>query len=379
MYLKRLELASFRNYRESSAEFIPGFNVLVGENAQGKTNLLEAINYCCSLRPLRDIDSSGLILHEAESSNLIASFFLDDLDYRVAIVILPKIRNVFLNGNRVSRLSEFYGKFVAVSFGPDDILLFKSSPGERRKYLDRVCSSFDSGYIDILRRYIRALSQRNLLLKDYENSRREELSAFTEQLIEAGSELALLRGNISRLLFNEVKPACRAIFCNEQTNNFEPQLDYQSDVYLDDFAALDRSKALKLVSEEFRLKLEKTSDREKYRGHTLCGPHRDDISAILDDRPFIDTASQGQLRSLSIALKISEMKVLREKTGFYPLFLLDDISSELDERRTGYLFSYLAEIGAQVFLTTTDEKIIESITSENLALYRIKSGAITEA
>jgi DNA replication and repair protein RecF len=377
MYLKRLELASFRNYEESSVEFFQGFNVLIGENAQGKTNLLEAINYCCSLRPLRDIDTVGLIMHSAENSRLAADFYLDDLDYRVVISILPKSKNVFLNGNRISRLSEFYGKFVSVSFGPDDIILFKSSPSERRKYLDRICASYDPFYIDVLRRYSRSLSQRNSLLKDFDNSRLEELDAFTEQLIESGAELVYLRSHISSLLFTEVKPACNAIFCSDYEMNFEPVLHYGSDILLEDQLQEEREKLISLLKDKFREKLKVTADRELYRGHTLCGPHRDDISAQLNGRPFTDTASQGQLRSLAIALKIAEMKILEEKTGFYPLFLLDDISSELDPRRTGYLFKYLAEIGAQVFLSTTDEKIINAIAGAQFAQFQIKSGAIS--
>lgn len=328
--------------------------MLAGPNGQGKTNFLEAVYLLCTLRPLRAQKPSELVrLGSAGPARAAGHFEVPGGIREVAVEIREGRRYASVDGKGVRDPDELFGGLAVVAFTPDDLALVKGGPEGRRRLLDRAVQNRHPAHLADARDYLKALKSRNQLLR--ENAPREVREAFDEPLARLGARIRLRREQ----LLDELRSHAARAFSEVARGEAPLELAYQaagrdSDA-LGAEAALGGEPAL---IERLLLALRRRLPRDQDRGYTSVGPHADDLGLGIGERPARLFASQGQARAVVLAFKIGEIENLRREQGRAPLLLLDDVSSELDPARNAFLMQYLAELGAQVVLTTTDAKLV---------------------
>jgi DNA replication and repair protein RecF len=335
VHLARLRLRNFRNYRRLDVEFAPGFHLLLGGNAQGKTNLLEAIYLMATLRSFRGVGSAQLIRH-GEKAYFVGGTVIGPEQHEIKIYWSPRLRNVSLDGRPVRRITEYLGTLRAVVFCTEDLLLVKGPARVRRRFLDLLLAQTQPGYLPLLQRYLLAVRSRNALLR-HTPVDETALEVFTEQLIRLGSELIRHR----RELLPRLAPLVARAHQRIARSGEELQVEYDA-----------------AVKNDFATELAKSRARERACGATLVGPHRDDLRLLLDGRPAAQFASEGQKRTLAIALKMAQAELLTAVHGSAPVLLIDDVMGELDvNRRSGFvpLLERSRQTSGQVFMTATEE------------------------
>jgi len=348
--LLSLNLEDFRNLASVSLTPSPHATIIVGPNGQGKTNLLEGLFFLATLKPLRATRLSELVRFGQPKSAVTGRFLLGGAEREIRVEVAEGKRQAFVDGKKAASLEDYFGGVSVVAFTPDDLSAVKGGPEGRRQLLDRAVFNRFPAYLKESREYGRALKSRNKLLRD--NADPAYLEAFDATLARAGARLYARR----RALLDELIPrAVRAFEAIGRTPvpariTYKPaHLEFEQS-----FAKADESQLagalLAALSQRMRRDLE--------RGFTSVGPHADDLGLSLGDRSARAYASQGQQRAMILAWKIAEIENLSAAHGALPLLLLDDVSSELDPERNAYLMSYLAESGAQVFLTTTDAGLV---------------------
>jgi DNA replication and repair protein RecF len=318
MRLRQLTLRDFRNVALATVEFRGRQQFFVGANAQGKTNLLEAAGYLTALRSFRTSENKLLIAHGREVAALAAGFEHERLgDTRVTVKVRRNGKELWCDQTRITRLADYLGKFPTVVFSSQDMSLVRGAPALRRRWLDLTLASMDAGYLAALQTYTKALAARNALLKRG-NASAAELGAFEQQLAPAavvlivrrreglGALSALMRGSYARL--------------DEATGSEAGDLRYEPDFPEESVDAL----LVKLVSGRAR--------EAQFRA-TLVGPHRDDFSFLIQGGPARDFASEGQQRSLVLALRLAQAAWFHERSGVRPVLLADDVLGELDPNR----------------------------------------------
>lgn len=343
MILKKIEYQNFRNIKEATLIFNPGVNLLYGDNAQGKTNAIEGIYLCAQGRSHRTAREKDYILYGEEFAKVTLDYADSFRDKRLELRYLKTGRKFCKkNGLAVKKMSEFIGNFRAVIFCPEYLSIVRNGPGERRNFLDSALCQLDSEYLSALQKYATALSQRNRLLSEYSfhpDAFEETGDLWAEKIAEMGEILSFKRAEYLEKVEKEVK-----MLFSEMTNGEErPELIYKKP----------------MKKEEYMAQFLSGKQREIRAGTTLFGVHRDDIEILLNGKQARIFASQGQQRSLAVAMKLAEGSVSKEKTGEYPVFLLDDVLSELDDKRKRFILSGLAE--RQVIITCCDEKEVEKI------------------
>lgn len=372
MLVKALRLRHFRNLSSIDLKPHPRFNIFSGANGQGKTNLLEALYLLSAVKSFRPQTNAELIEFDQSQASLEAHVERGGQERIVKIEIGERGKKVYLNNNKVKQLSSFFGTLNVVMFGPEDISLMKGSPSNRRRFIDRAIFNAQPAYATESMHYDEVLKQRNALLKGPHNSDRKLLAVYDEQLIQYGASIVQRRYNY----LHEFKPTFEKTFQDIFDASFEAELTYElgwhSGPLNDPDAVLsDRIKIEQLLADA----LERTSGEERDRGHTLVGPHRDDLGATLNGRELKAFASQGQHRAFVLAMKIAEISHLEERYNFAPILLLDDVSSELDRDRNRYLFDFLCDrMEGQVFITTTHRDYI--LLDHDLAVFHVKHGEI---
>jgi len=361
MRLLSLDVADFRNLVSVHLEPGPRFNVLHGDNAQGKTNLLEAIQLVAFLRSFRSRRSRDVIRWDTEEARLEARVEDGGIESRVRIVLRPGERVVELDGKRVRSPMTYYGVFRSVLFGPDDLDLTKGSPDARRRYLDRILFLSDPGFWTALKGYNEAVDARNRLLQQRETDQRL-YRGFEAQIAEHAIGVLTRRkqvlGRVAEMIDQLVTGLARWRDAGLKVSYAPsvPQVAWTVDAY--------------------RERLEGCRERDGVRGYTSIGPHKDDLEITFGNgRSFRSFASQGQHRLLAILLKITEMEVLDRITGSYPVLLLDDVSSELDAGHHALLQAHLERTGGQVFVTTTDREVLPA--AADIHYYRVAAGTLT--
>lgn len=393
MRLTSLRLTNFRNYRKLDLSFNDGIHVFYGDNAQGKTNLLEAIFLCTCARSHRTGRDEELVLH-GETFYKSEVVFLTDrgLEEKLSFsYLLPEAlnsgrsaRKMAYNDIVVSNISEMIGLFHAVIFAPEDLQIVKGGPGGRRRFLDLLISQSSRPYFRSLQRYGQLLLQRNSLLKiirDRSNTKRpawqepEEAPDGQEaqaagKALPAGAEVP----DLPPLTMQEELAVWDRALAAEAAYILKKRLDYVEKI--SEYAGLslayltDSNEQLSLKyktiggishlqSEEeiagiFYARLQRSAEDDVFRGSSSIGPHRDDLDINLNEYPARTYASQGQQRSLVLSLKIAELLLLKELTGERPILLLDDVMSELDSKRREHLLKIVS--GHQVFMTGTDKE-----------------------
>ena len=372
MYCKKVKLNNFRNISECSIDFCDGINVLAGENAQGKTNLLEAIFFASVGRSFRASSSNEMILFGRKNAVVSIDYMSEKKERGDNITIQlfsDKKKIVEKNHLRVERLSDIVGSFRSVLFCPEHLSLIKDGPLERRNYLDIAISRISPKYIRSLQRYAYFLKQRNALIKSAPKSREvfdATIDLWSEQLATEAAEISLLRLQFIKRV-NTIVSSC----FEEMTGKKESvDIIYRGSAGLSGDEYLDKE----LVKQKYLTLLSSSHDREIMIGSTLWGIHKDDIEIKLNSKNARSFASQGQQRSLALALKLAEGEICKEEFGDYPVFLFDDVLSELDETRRDYMLSFAT--GKQVIITTCEMGILDKIRADKKIL--VENGTYRE-
>ena len=363
-----IALSDFRNIESASVSFSPGVTVLYGDNAQGKTNLLEAVYYAAIGKSFRGQNAPEVIRFGAPSASLSVDYIAKGRQQNITMRLFrDRARAVEKNRVRVTKMSELVGSFRAVLFCPEHLSLVKGGPAERRQFLDIAISAENPLYLATLQRYAHILKQRNALLKkekDQPESFRQTVEIWSHQLAVEGAYIARARKQYVEKLERFVKTTFAEMMGERETPAlFYLGCDKREGADYADIAATEQ-----YLFERLTTNLE----RELAAGATLYGAHKDDIEILLNGHPARTFASQGQQRSLSLALKIAEGEICREDCGEYPVFLFDDVLSELDASRRAFLLSRMA--GKQVIMTSCEGKEEKSDLSIRVANGRVERG-----
>ncbi len=348
MECKSIHIQNFRNIEQAHVHFDPGVNILVGDNAQGKTNLLEAIGFTAIGKSFRTSHDEELIRFGSECAEISMNFRDSQRDQNITVRMMPgKRRRIEHNGVKASRLSDVVGAFRTVLFCPEHLSLIKDGPLERRSYLDIALSQLYPVYLKSLQRYNQILKQRNQLIRRAEEDRR----TFEDTVDFWSAQLSHEAAVISRYRYRYLQRASEEIgnCFLEMTGNKEiPEAVYQGSSHGEPASYEDIS-----FTEEAYLKLLNSNhDREIAAGTTLWGIHKDDIDIRLNGKSARAYASQGQQRSLALAMKLAEGEVSAMICGEKPVFLFDDVFSELDSNRRAYLSGRIRD--RQVIMTTCE-------------------------
>lgn len=370
MHLTSLNLTNYRNIL--SAEFVPaeGVTILHGRNGQGKTNILEAVNAFAQGRPYRTRHEKDLLYGiagtangEAVTPDKIAQFTRAEAEFvsgdgkttHETMVWAADGTKKLTRDDIPARPADFIGRFRTALFSPENLQLVKGGPGQRRAFLDLAISQLDPLYLASLTRYNKALMQRNALLKSWRS-----LDAASRQSLQSYTPVM----------------AKEAAYITDKRESYVRQMsDIAAKIYSDMTDNAELMKAFyrgRRSEDEFSMLFRDYENRDVDAGMTLIGPQRDDMTVLLDGVPARQMASQGQQRAIVLSLKLAEGEISREISGEYPVFLLDDVLSEIDAPRREYLMGELAEGGRQVIITTCESEI------KGDKIYEVEKGEIRE-
>jgi DNA replication and repair protein RecF len=334
MYISTLKLDHFRNYGSLDLEFSAGANLFYGDNAQGKTNILEAVYFCGTTRSHRTARDSEMICFGAQEAHLRMEMKKKSVDYRIDMHLKSgRAKGIAINGVAIRKAQELIGLGHFVFFSPEDLGIIKNGPAQRRRFLDMELCQLDKIYVSSLAGYNKVLLQRNRLLKDL-SFRPEDmgtLDVWDEQLVRYGSVLIRSRERFVERLREIIRP----IHSKLSGGREEMEIGYEKNVPVDAFAEGVR----------------KSRDKDLLLKSTGRGPHRDDLSFLVNGVDIRKYGSQGQQRSAALSLKLAEIELVKESTGDIPVLLLDDVLSELDTGRQHYLLDSIGQI--QTFITCT--------------------------
>jgi len=371
MHLAHLNLSHFRNLRRIDLDLPEGLILFFGENAQGKTNLLEAIYFLATGRSFRTRNERECIAWEAtdeEPTVMRGQVRRRDLAREIKVVLYQGAKRLFLDNANLARLAELFGEMNCVLFTPGDLQIVQGSPALRRRFMDMEISQFSRPYLFALQRYVTALRQRNALLRS--DRPVEQMAADFEPyealMAEAAVEIQSIRATVLEDLGRRAEEIYAAFGGGERMEmayrHFLRSLHEEE----------DEDEKRPLEAYKWRLARDRAEDRRM--GGTRLGPHRDDFVLTLDGRNAQEFGSQGQQRSCALALRIAEVGLMEERTGERPILLLDDLASELDPGRRVRLLEMLKGKG-QVFLTTTRR---EDFPIDLAAVFQVQGGATVE-
>lgn len=356
MKISALVLSGVRNLAPLTLEPRERFNVFVGDNGQGKTNLLEAVFAVATLRSFRTSRMSDLVAFGHDHANLGARVDKDGLTRVYEVELGQGSRKVRLDGKHPRPLSRYFGGFNVVVFTPEDLGLPRGSPGDRRRFLDRSVFNLHPSYLALAGDYEKVLKQRNSVLRS-ERPDLTMLEVYDEQLAELGVSVAQTRV----AFLDAIRPALATSFAAITRTGLQASARYVSQTAGGSAAQMVQA-------------LRESRPRDLATQATHVGPHRDDLAFELDGRDAGSFASQGQLRAIMLAWKTAELATITRAHHDPPLLLLDDVSSELDSTRNAYLFEHLAAASGQCFITTTHGSHV--LLMRDRADFRIENGAI---
>ena len=357
MYIGSLELKNFRNYIQESFAFEKGTNILYGDNAQGKTNVLEALMVCATTRSPRGSHDSEMIRFGEDEAHIRLSGVRRNVSHRIDTHLRRSgKKGVAVDGIPIRKASEVFGYISIVSFFPEDLRIIKNSPKDRRRFLDSRLCQIDRSYFAGLAEYNRAVAQRNALLKDqrYGGGMEEMLDVWDEQLVSHGAPL--IRAREAFLL--EMDSLIRDIHRELTRGKEELTLTYEPSASADGLAE----------------KIRQSRDKDLRWKASSAGPHRDDFRITVNDSDIRVYGSQGQQRSAALSLKLAEIEMARKKEGDDPILLLDDVLPELDSERQEMLLRSIKD--TQTFITCTG---MDDLTEHDFPIdrvFHIKNGEV---
>lgn len=371
MRLTELRLRNFRNHRDSSFEFNDGTNVLLGDNGQGKTNVIEAVAYLGFTKSFYATHDSSAVQVGHQLFEVNGIFIKEpqrEYSVRLAYSLEKKEKLYSVNRGIVEQFASAIGQFPIVVCSPEHAPITTEGPSERRKFVDLILSQSNATYLQNLIDYRKVLRQRNAILLEgmkFKQSVDQQLEPWTEQLLKHGSYLMLKRKQFIGEFGEFIREAYRRIVGDGE----EPALEYEPAVDITGIIS-DRD-----IYELLRKKANERSADEKRMGTTLVGPHRDEFRMEINGLDLRRYASQGQHKTYLVAVKIGEFRYLQDRCGEPPVLLLDDIFSELDDIRSARLLSYVGSI-SQTFVTTTRPLIFRGAVQEqkNVTTFYIRNG-----
>lgn len=370
MYLENIELKNFRNYEIVELSFSPSINVLIGENAQGKTNLIESIYFLAMSRSHRTSKDREMLMWDSDFSKVNGLLKKKSHSVPLEIVLSKRGKQAKLNHLEQKKLSEYIGQLNVILFAPEDLSLVKGSPSVRRKFIDMELGQMNKIYLHHLAQYQRILKQRNQFLKQAKyntNYDQVYLDVLTEQLAAEGAEVLFSR-------FRFVK----------QLNKWAQ--DVQADISNDKEILTIRYKTSSSATDEMSLEdifeglkedYASSKSQEIDQGTTTVGPHRDDLVFYVNDRNVQTYGSQGQQRTTALSLKLAEIELMHEITGEYPILLLDDVLSELDDSRQTHLLNSIQN-KVQTFITTTSLDGVQMELLDDPLIFYVDNGEISK-
>ena len=397
MRINSIILENFRNYRNLELDFDESRNIIVGENAQGKTNLIEAIYLTAFAKSFRTSNSADLISFGADSARVSTYITSEDLEKNINIVIRSDGKKMIRKeGEVIRRTTELRNNVVVIIFSPDDLRIIKDSPDRRRAFINRELSQMRPSYYDALRRYNEALREKNALLKGYfnikkktftradnlslndvrsgeavtgrspyDNSRKfneDMMDIYDRQLADAGYEIIRFRREFAEMLSSEAGEIMNKISGGRE----DLRIEYKTSC---DFVMGPEGREI-LFSQIFH-----NRDRDIYNGYASLGPHRDDIEFYINGKDAKKYGSQGQQRTIALSLKLAEIRIARQMLDEPPVLLLDDVLSELDLDRQRFLVSEIDDV--QLFITSAElnDEVIKDLRGGTL--FRIEDGTVT--
>ncbi|WP_127849664.1 DNA replication/repair protein RecF [Lacticaseibacillus hulanensis] len=369
MYLKHLELRNYRNYARVSTDFSPQINVLIGSNAQGKTNLLESVYVLALTRSHRSNNDRDLINFGADFARIDGRVSRKRGNTDLRLVISPQGKRAKVNNLDAPKLSAYMGKLNVILFAPEDLNLVKGSPTLRRRFIDMEFGQMSPAYLANLSLYKKALKQRNAYLKQlkfHQAKSQTFLDVLTDQVAHYGGLVVAARAK----LLQDMGKFAQVIHSDITRGGEQLQLHYVSQVK--DEAVVDADMATARLQDLYA----KNRKRELEQGTSLIGPHRDDVQFIVNDRDVATFGSQGQQRTTALAVKLAEIDLMKQETGEYPVLLLDDVLSELDDDRQTHLMKAI-EDKVQTFLTTTSLDGIAREIIHDPAIFHVDAGQLT--
>lgn len=367
MYLDRLYLKNYRNVKEVDLSFNPSLNLLIGPNAQGKTNILESIYYLGTGASHRTSHDQDLIRWGGDYFFLKSSFHKRNREMTMSIGYNGAKKEIKVDNNPIQKMSDLMGYVNVVIFSPEDLQMVKGSPHFRRRFLNLEISQVNPYYFHNLQKYNQVLQQRNLLLKEIRERRRQNdlLFIWDQQLVDLGSRLIKKRLEAIEKLDILARLVHRKI-----TNGRENLvLGYESTL-----GEVSNKMSREEIQAIFEKRLQEIQGEEIRRGVTLLGPQRDDLALVVNEVNIRQFGSQGQQRTTALALKIAELEFMKSEMGEYPLLLLDDVFSELDASRKAHLLEVIRD-RIQTFVTSTDLDSLSEIPG-TYHLFNIKDGQV---
>ena len=368
MRINNITLDKYRNYDNVNIEFNESRNIIIGDNAQGKTNLVESIYLCAFAKSFRSNNAADLVKIGENTCKVTAEITSEEVEKKISITINDKGKKMIAkDGKPLKRTAELLNNIVVIIFSPEDLRLIKDSPDKRRNYINREISQIRPKYYEQLHNYNEALRQKNVLLKQLlqersrGNNKNDEmetmLDIFDSQLSESGYEIIRMRRAFVKMLEEYASEAQYRISNSKE----EIEIRIAESVTCDN-------------SNQFKESLNKNRARDIYNGSSTIGPHRDDIEFVINGVDAKKYASQGQQRTIALSLKMAEIKIVRKLLGENPVLLMDDVMSELDIDRQRFLLNEIDNV--QLFITSTEinEELKDKL--KNSTIFEVKQGKI---
>lgn len=368
LFLTELSLTNYRNYKKTRLSFENKVNVILGENAQGKTNLMESIYVLAIAKSHRTSRDKELIKWDEEYAKIEGRVQKRMSALSLELVISNKGKKAKVNSLEQKKLSSYIGSLNVVMFAPEDLNLVKGSPQVRRRFIDIEIGQVMPVYMHDLNQYHHILQQRNHLLKQYNRAPEKNkvmLEILTTQLVEIAVKITNRRIHFLHLLQNWAEPIHKGISRSLET------LKIQYNPSVDVSEGMELSKMVEVYYEKFS----KIKEKEIDRGITLAGPHRDDMQFFVNDKDVQVYGSQGQQRTTALSIKLAEIELIKSEVGEYPILLLDDVLSELDDYRQSHLLNTI-QGKVQTFVTTTSVEGIDHETLKKAAKFYVTAGGV---
>jgi len=355
--IKSIELQNFRNYDSLELQFDEGTNILYGDNAQGKTNVLEAIYVSATTKSHKSSKDKEIVNFNQEEAHIRTYLLKDNLEYKVDMHLRKsKTKGIAINGQKLKKAADLLGLLNVVLFSPEDLSIIKNGPSERRRFVDMELCQLDKFYLYNLNQYNKIINQRNKLLKDfYQNSELlDTINIWDTQLLSYGKQIIERR----KQFIDQLNEIIYEIHKKLSGDREHLEIKYEPDVKADDFES----------------KLKSNLERDKKLKQTSVGPHRDDFSFYVNDVDIRKYGSQGQQRTAALSLKLSEIELVKKITKDKPILLLDDVLSELDSNRQNYLLNNIGDIQTIITCTGLDEFINDRFTINKI--FKVTDGNI---
>ena len=358
MIIKTIELANYRNYEKVHIQLDPGINILYGDNAQGKTNILESIYLCGTTKSHRGSKDKEIIKFGCNESHIRSFFLKNETEYQIDMHLREdKSKGIAINGMKLKRAADLLGIINIILFSPEDLSIIKNGPSDRRRFVDSELCQLDKVYLYNLTNYNKIVNQRNNLLKDisFHPELSDTLDIWDSQLINLGIKIIERRSQF----IDELNEIIGNIHRNLSGNKENLVVKYEPNI----------------TAEEYESKIRKNREKDIKYKITSVGPHRDDFTFFINKFDTKKYGSQGQQRTAALSLKLSEIELVKKITGNTPILLLDDVLSELDSNRQNYLINSINNIQTIITCTGLDEFVNSRIVINKI--FKIHDGTVT--